>query len=346
MQAELRPLGIDALDPQLSGKPALRARRPALQGHLRSGVVDRHQRTRSRQRRPLELRVHSAARREYVVAARSDRRPHQRGGRIDVRSKRRASGSTNKRKRESARSSRRSSSIGRPHTTGSTPTCAASNRPRTSPTRGTRGSGRSDMFAQITNVRGGARLHFEPARSGVLSWNTYASGGTLRFRLLRAGEPASAWYDYVQWMPSGRKSYSPQSDRDGVTVDVDVITATTPFDGIEARVRRRRLQPHRVRRAATTASLAALRARRDDSRRARVHAIRRRGRARLVQPRKPRDGQRVSRHRAQCGDDRAAPCSIARTTGAATGRSIPHLAAAWGCARRSSTCAISTRPRS
>lgn len=90
------------------------------------------------------------------------------------------------------------------------------------------------MFAQITNVRGGARLHFEPARSGVLSWNTYASGGTLRFRLLRAGEPATAWYDYVQWMPSGRKSYSPQSDRDGVTVDVDVITATTPFDGIEA----------------------------------------------------------------------------------------------------------------
>ncbi|HEY5349453.1 MAG TPA: C39 family peptidase [Candidatus Lustribacter sp.] len=90
------------------------------------------------------------------------------------------------------------------------------------------------MFAQITNVRGGARLHFEPVRSGVLSWNTYTPGGTLRFRLLRAGEPATAWYDYAQWMPSGRKSYSPQSDRDGVAVDVDVITATTPFDGIEA----------------------------------------------------------------------------------------------------------------
>ncbi len=76
-------------------------------------------------------------------------------------------------------------------------------------------------------------LHFEPVRGGTISWNTYAPSGTLRFRLLRAREPASAWYDYAQWMPSGRKSYSPSSARDGVSVETDVLTAQTPFDGIE-----------------------------------------------------------------------------------------------------------------
>lgn len=89
------------------------------------------------------------------------------------------------------------------------------------------------MFAQALNVRGGARLHFEPARKGVLSWNSYAAAGSLRFRLLRAGEPATSWYDYVQWTSAGRKSYSAQSDRDGVNVDVDVISAQAPFDGID-----------------------------------------------------------------------------------------------------------------
>jgi hypothetical protein len=89
------------------------------------------------------------------------------------------------------------------------------------------------MFVEALNARGGARLQFEPARRGVLSWNTYTPSGTLRFRLLRAGEPASGWYDYVQWTTAGRKSYSAQSDRDGVNVDVDVISAQTPFDGID-----------------------------------------------------------------------------------------------------------------
>jgi hypothetical protein len=89
------------------------------------------------------------------------------------------------------------------------------------------------MLSQAINVRSSARLHFEPARSGVLSWNTYARSGAIRFRLLRAGDAASTWYDYVQWTPSGRKSYSPQSDRDGVSVDVDIIAAQAPFDGIE-----------------------------------------------------------------------------------------------------------------
>lgn len=89
------------------------------------------------------------------------------------------------------------------------------------------------MFAQALNARGGATLRFEPVRGGVISWNTYAPGGTLRFRLLRAGTPASAWYDYAQWQSSGRKSFSPSSDRDGIAVDVDVLSAEQPFDGIE-----------------------------------------------------------------------------------------------------------------
>ena len=89
------------------------------------------------------------------------------------------------------------------------------------------------MFAQTLDVRDGATLRFEPVRSGVISWNTYAPTGTLSFRLLRAGAPASAWYDYVQWHPTGRKSFSPVSDRDGLTVDTDVLAAEQPFDGIE-----------------------------------------------------------------------------------------------------------------
>ena len=88
-------------------------------------------------------------------------------------------------------------------------------------------------FAQALNVREGARLRFDPARKGVVSWNTGAPEGKLRFRLLRASSPASAWYDFVEWHPTGRKSFSPASDRDGVAVDVDVITAQAPFDGIE-----------------------------------------------------------------------------------------------------------------
>ena len=88
-------------------------------------------------------------------------------------------------------------------------------------------------FSQALNVSGNARLRFEPTRRGVISWNTYAPHGHLRFRLLRAGAPASAWYDFAEWQPSGRKSYSAQSDSDGVHVDVDIVTAELPFDGID-----------------------------------------------------------------------------------------------------------------
>ncbi|HET9029510.1 MAG TPA: C39 family peptidase [Candidatus Aquilonibacter sp.] len=88
-------------------------------------------------------------------------------------------------------------------------------------------------FAQTLNVSEGAVLRFEAARAGVVSWNTYAPSGDLSFRLLRAGVPATSWFPYAQWHASGRKSFSAQSDREGVRVDVDVVYADQPFDGIE-----------------------------------------------------------------------------------------------------------------
>jgi hypothetical protein len=88
-------------------------------------------------------------------------------------------------------------------------------------------------FAQTLGARESARLLFEPARSGVLSWNTYAPAGRIEFRLLRAHRPASDWLEYAQWHPTGAKSFS--SDHQGIHVDVDVIRAEQPFDGIEVR---------------------------------------------------------------------------------------------------------------
>lgn len=90
-------------------------------------------------------------------------------------------------------------------------------------------------FAQAVNVTEGTTLTFEPARKGVISWNTFAPQGRLRFRLLRAHAPATPWYDYVDWHPTGRRSFSATSDVTGVHVNVDVITADQPFDGIELR---------------------------------------------------------------------------------------------------------------
>ncbi len=88
-------------------------------------------------------------------------------------------------------------------------------------------------FAQALNVRESARLLFEPARGGVLSWNTYAASGTIAFRLLRAHLPATPWIDYALWHPNGSTSFSPEHE--GVRVDVDVIRAEQPFDGIDVR---------------------------------------------------------------------------------------------------------------
>jgi hypothetical protein len=90
-------------------------------------------------------------------------------------------------------------------------------------------------FALARNVSGSTSLLLTPVRRGVLSWNTTAPCGRLRFRLLRAHVPDSQWYDYAQWDRGGRQSFSAASDRDGLHVDIDVIAAEQPFDGIEVR---------------------------------------------------------------------------------------------------------------
>lgn len=90
-------------------------------------------------------------------------------------------------------------------------------------------------FAQALRVDETTQLFFEPARSGVLSWNTHAPSGRLSFRLLRARQPASDWLDHTEWRPAGAKSFSPEHD--GTRVEIDVIRATQPFDGIEVRAR-------------------------------------------------------------------------------------------------------------
>ena len=91
----------------------------------------------------------------------------------------------------------------------------------------------ASAFAQVFRAREEARLFFEPARTGVLSWNTHSPTGRISFRLLRAHRPASDWLDLAEWQPSGAKSFSPEHD--GTRVDVDVISAAQPYDGIEVR---------------------------------------------------------------------------------------------------------------
>lgn len=90
-------------------------------------------------------------------------------------------------------------------------------------------------FAQVLRAGETARLLFEPTRSGVLSWNTHTESGRLSFRLLRAHQPAGEWLDHTEWHPAGAKSFSPEHE--GTRVDVDVIRALAPFDGIEVRAR-------------------------------------------------------------------------------------------------------------
>ena len=95
------------------------------------------------------------------------------------------------------------------------------------------------MLAVRTGVDASATLLFEPAREGVLSWNTFAESGTLALRLLRAHAPATPWLTHVEWSAEGRRSFSPQhgaeNSPDRVRVEVDVIRSAQPFDGIEVR---------------------------------------------------------------------------------------------------------------
>jgi hypothetical protein len=88
-------------------------------------------------------------------------------------------------------------------------------------------------FAQALRVDESTQLFFEPTRSGVLSWNTHTPSGRLSFRLLRARQPAGDWLDHSEWRPAGAKSFSPEHE--GTQVEVDVIRALQPFDGIEVR---------------------------------------------------------------------------------------------------------------
>lgn len=89
------------------------------------------------------------------------------------------------------------------------------------------------MLAFQTNAAGLSTLLFDPAREGVLSWNTFSEAGTIAFRLLRARMPDTPWLTHVEWSAEGRRSFSPEHD--DVRVEVDVIRSTQPFDGIEVR---------------------------------------------------------------------------------------------------------------
>jgi hypothetical protein len=90
-----------------------------------------------------------------------------------------------------------------------------------------------DLIAIRTDAEDLATLTFEPAREGVLSWNTFSESGTISFRLLRAHMPATPWLMHAEWSAEGRFSHSPQHE--GVRVAIDVIHASQPFDGIEVR---------------------------------------------------------------------------------------------------------------
>ncbi len=89
------------------------------------------------------------------------------------------------------------------------------------------------MLALHTDVDDLATLLFEPAREGVLSWNTFTDAGLLEFRLLRAHMPATPWLSHAEWSAEGRRSFS--AEHEDVRVEVDVIRSTQPFDGIEVR---------------------------------------------------------------------------------------------------------------
>lgn len=86
-------------------------------------------------------------------------------------------------------------------------------------------------YAQQLDVNERGRLRFAPARTGVLSWNTHAPEGRIAFRLLRAGVPDGDFLDHSAWEQGGSTSLN--ATHGGTSVDVDVITAQLPFDGIE-----------------------------------------------------------------------------------------------------------------
>ena len=87
------------------------------------------------------------------------------------------------------------------------------------------------VYAEQLGVDERARLRFAPVRTGVLSWNTHTEEGRIAFQLLRAGTADGDWVDHSRWEPGGSTSLN--ATHDGINVNVDVITAQLPFDGIE-----------------------------------------------------------------------------------------------------------------
>ena len=87
------------------------------------------------------------------------------------------------------------------------------------------------VYAQQLSVPERRRLRFAATRTGVLSWNTHADRGRVAFRLLRAGRPDGDWMEHSAWEPGGSTSLNPTHD--GTSVNVDVITAQLPFDGMD-----------------------------------------------------------------------------------------------------------------
>lgn len=89
----------------------------------------------------------------------------------------------------------------------------------------------ASAFAQTLAAQAGEKLFFEATRTGVLSWNTHAPAGRIAFRLLRAHRADGEWLVHSEWENDGATSLSPAHE--GTRVEVDVISAAQPFDGIE-----------------------------------------------------------------------------------------------------------------
>ncbi len=89
------------------------------------------------------------------------------------------------------------------------------------------------VLAMKTDLDQFATLTFESTREGVLSWNTFDERGAIAFRLLRDDARDGPWIDLARWDAHERRSFS--GEHGGVRVDVDVIRALIPFDGIEVR---------------------------------------------------------------------------------------------------------------
>ena len=92
------------------------------------------------------------------------------------------------------------------------------------------------VFAQILDARERARLCVRAdARRRPELEHPYSERPARVPPAARRTSPPTDWLDYAHWAPGGATSLSPEHD--GTRVDVDVIHATMPFDGIDVRAR-------------------------------------------------------------------------------------------------------------